>query len=633
MFMPFTIATIFDRAAAIPVGYWLAWFGSLSLSVALVVVLRTRWGHSRPLQKCALLSLLVHALLACITMTIRVVVGDGGGGGGFGTPIHVRLIYDSSDDVPQPGPSSPTDAESSTATAVVESTAVEGQPEVDQIAEEAPEPTDSPPPLPTAPTTASDPPPHDDALPSALAADVNDALDRSIDAATRPAPPAATDSNSIPENPLVVATDTEETPPVTAVEVSSPQTSAALPTASDVAVQPVVETSGADPADAAGPPLTGKYAARSGPGKIGLVLMQGGSTETEAAVSAALAWLARAQSQDGRWDANRFGAGQEHVVLDQNRGGAGRNADTGISALALLAFLGASHSHQQGDYQDTVQRGLDFLMRSQAPNGGLFGESTFFAQMYCHSMATFALAEAQAMTGDRRIAPALERAVQYCLRTQNAATGGWRYRASYDPGDTSQLGWQMMALASARRAGMDVPELTWTRIGRFLNSVRRGSHGGLASYRPDGPPSASMTAEALYCRLILQEMAGTRIDETAAQEATKQLLDASPQTNQRNLYYWYYASLALHARQQANAQALATWRRWNDALTPVLLSTQSADGPNAGSWDTNTVWGGYGGRVYTTAMATMCLEVYYRYAPSAPAQWMASRPADHEQPR
>ena len=44
--------------------------------------------------------------------------------------------------------------------------------------------------------------------------------------------------------------------------------------------------------------------------------------------------------------------------------------------------------------------------------------------------------------------------------------------------------------------------------------------------------------------------------------------------------------------------------------------TQVTDGRDAGSWNTNTVWGGYGGRVYTTAMAAMCLEVYYRYAPT-----------------
>ena len=109
----------------------------------------------------------------------------------------------------------------------------------------------------------------------------------------------------------------------------------------------------------------------------------------------------------------QFGAGQEEMVLGQNRGGAGRNADTGITALALLAFLGAGHSHVQGEYQDTVRRGLDFLLRSQAADGSLFGDATLYAQMYCHSMATFALAEAQAMTGDRRLEPAVTKAVNF----------------------------------------------------------------------------------------------------------------------------------------------------------------------------------------------------------------------------
>jgi hypothetical protein len=47
----------------------------------------------------------------------------------------------------------------------------------------------------------------------------------------------------------------------------------------------------------------------------------------------------------------------------------------------------------------------------------------------------------------------------------------------------------------------------------------------------------------------------------------------------------------------------------------VLVPSQIEDGPNAGSWDPDMEWGGYGGRVYSTALAAMCLEVYYRYAP------------------
>src|SRR6478672_3619544 len=80
--------------ASVQLAYWVAWGGSLVLSIALVVLMRTRWGQSRPLQKCAALSLLVHLMLAFLTMTVRIVVGDGGGGGGGGVPIRVRIVQD-----------------------------------------------------------------------------------------------------------------------------------------------------------------------------------------------------------------------------------------------------------------------------------------------------------------------------------------------------------------------------------------------------------------------------------------------------------------------------------------------------------------------------------------------------------
>ncbi len=86
----------------------------------------------------------------------------------------------------------------------------------------------------------------------------------------------------------------------------------------------------------------------------------------------------------------------------------------------------------------------------------------------------------------------------------------------------------------------------------FCERVRRGNFGGLASYRPDGPASTSMTAEALYCRLLLDEMSGLSLTEAAANEATNQVLAALPTAERVNLYYWYYATLALHHRQQEN---------------------------------------------------------------------------------
>ncbi len=288
----------------------------------------------------------------------------------------------------------------------------------------------------------------------------------------------------------------------------------------------------------------------------------------------------------------------------RDRFSAGAQADTGISGLALLAFLAAGHTHQDGLHRDNVRRGLEYLLLSQAANGNLGGKASTYAFMYCHAMATLALSEAFGMSGDERLEGPVRRAVMFTITAQNPTTGGWRYNPG-DEGDTSQLGWQLMALKSAELAGIPMPEHTRQAAIRFLDNVSSGRHGGLAAYRPVEPPSRPMTAEALACRHFL----GIPADSSAAREAAEYLLQELPGEGQANLYYWYYATLGLN---QVRGDA---WERWNAALQRELLARQRNAGPLAGSWDHNTVWGGYGGRVYSTALAALCLEVYYRFMP------------------
>ena len=94
-----------------------------------------------------------------------------------------------------------------------------------------------------------------------------------------------------------------------------------------------------------------------------------------------------------------------------------------------------------------------------------------------------------------------------------------------------------------------------------------------------------------------------------AAEAADQLLSEMPGDGPVNLYYWYYATLGLYQAQGDH------WQRWNRALQKNLVARQRDSGNVAGSWDPESVWGNYGGRVYSTALATLCLEVYYRYLP------------------
>ena len=352
------------------------------------------------------------------------------------------------------------------------------------------------------------------------------------------------------------------------------------------------------------------FAARVGDAKFEALHRTGGDENTEAAVEAALKFLANNQRQDGAWDPGQSGAGRELAPLGMTRAGAGTKSETALTGLSLLTLLGAGQTHQQGDYADNVYRGLAHLIQKQSPDGSLAGNATIYAANYAHGMAALSLSEAAVITGDPSAVASASRAVSHSLRMQHPTTGGWRYTRG-DPGDLSQLGWQAMVIDAGFRAGVTKDKETVAGIRSFLRSVRAGSSGGLASYRPREAPSRTMTAEALATRLLI----GEKVPAAEIREAENYLLQKLPGVGQDDYYYWYYATLALHQLQDD------AWRQWNEALKSRLLATQKSDG----SWPADTVWGGYGGTVYTTAMATLCLEAYYRHTIRGEVPQVASR--------
>lgn len=351
------------------------------------------------------------------------------------------------------------------------------------------------------------------------------------------------------------------------------------------------------PAEPVGPPVpTETFAQRSPDARAEMLDRMGGSAETEQAVTLALDWLAKHQSRDGRWSGQDF---------DDNcgycRGDAEIDSDAAITSMALLCYLGAGHTHQSdGPYRDNVSRAVTWLVSRQDASGDLRQGETMYAQ----ALASVALCEAFAMTRDPKLDRPTRRAVAFLVQGPRRDQRNPRDAGARDSDDTSVLGWQVMAMQSARRAGIAVPDTTFTSARRFLDQVIVPGSAGRYAYTPGGRANAAMTAEAMF----VQQLLGHTRDEDRMRDSARFILDTPPRWNAgAPTYYWYYATLALFQQQGES------WRAWNEALTPELLNNQRRDGKAAGSWDPQDEWSRLGGRIYQTAICTLSLEVYYRY--------------------
>ncbi|APW63625.1 prenyltransferase/squalene oxidase repeat-containing protein [Paludisphaera borealis] len=344
----------------------------------------------------------------------------------------------------------------------------------------------------------------------------------------------------------------------------------------------------------------------------------GASNASEQAVERALDWLARHQDADGRWDGGtaRYDDGvvvegdddfTVHCPAGQTCFGecAYWEADTGLTGLALLTYLGAGYTHKDGKYATTVSKGLDFLLSQQKPDGDLRGASRTVG-MYCHAMATLALCEAYALSLDDKLLSGAERAIGFLARSRARDGLAWRYAPGAGVGDTSILGWVVMALKSAKEIGIPIANQASLEKGAalWLDKVASGDAKGLGRYQPWDDVTPTMTAEAWACRQFL----GLGGPGPSSAEAAAYLLKHESDKGDTNVYYWYYATLAMY---QHGGQP---WKQWNDRVRNRLVGLQRKSGHQAGSWDPDaSVYGERGGRIYCTTLAALSLEVYYRY--------------------
>jgi len=345
----------------------------------------------------------------------------------------------------------------------------------------------------------------------------------------------------------------------------------------------------------------------------------GGDETTEMAVARGLAWLARQQYAKGYWSLRR---GPNNVSYDTS------GVDNWVAAtgLALLAFQGHGETTERGDYKNNVKKGWEWLLLKQEEDGCFYRPQTRTTEdhnhpLYTQGICTIAICELYAMTSDpvlkEQFRLSAQKAIDYCVKTQTSS-GGWKYGANDYQSDLSVTGWIVMALHSGRIAGLEVPEETYNRVTAFLDDI--GEAGSKYPYQKGWHVTRTMTAEGLFCRQIL----GWDRDDPRLLEGANWLIqpenlicftgrDEMNRRNERDVYYWYYATLMFHNLGGRH------WKTWNEAMMQRVCENQERkEGENKGSWSpilpTQDTYASEG-RLYVTCLSIYILEVYYRHLP------------------
>ncbi|HMP77585.1 MAG TPA: terpene cyclase/mutase family protein [Kiritimatiellia bacterium] len=337
--------------------------------------------------------------------------------------------------------------------------------------------------------------------------------------------------------------------------------------------------------------MKGLFAGRSAAGRESGLAKHAGrwAQVVDASVKRALEWLKRNQAADGSWGPNK----------------------PAMTGLGLLTFLAHGETTSSKEYGQTIEKAIRFLLSIQNDKGEFAPASQ--SASYAHPIATYAISEAYGLTRIPDLKPAMEKAIDVLLKGQQPG-GSWDY--SWNKGarrDTSVAGWCIQALKAGFIAGAENPGLkeAMDRASKDIFSAHN-SDTGLFFYSGRAGGTISMTsvgvlslqllghARSPQARAGLQALAGTKCDYR--------------QPPSWPMYTWYYMTQAkFHSGGPI-------WTQWNNQFAPELTKNQNPDG----SWTSagqNFVGDGHGretnyGLVYSTTLAALTLQVYYRFLPT-----------------
>jgi hypothetical protein len=298
------------------------------------------------------------------------------------------------------------------------------------------------------------------------------------------------------------------------------------------------------------------------------------------AVTKGFDYLRSQQNSDGSYGRGRYG---RHVA---------------ITALCALAYMADGNLPNRGPYGEDVSKALDFILDHSTETGLLASEASH-GPMYGHGFATLFLGEVYGMNPeDTRVREALVKAVDLIVGTQNEE-GGWRYNPVPYDADVSVTICQVMALRSARNAGIKVPKQTIDRAVEYVRKCQNTDGGFKYMLQAGGsawPRTAAGVATLYYAGIYEDDSIDRGLDYLM-----RNAFPGAGMAGQAHYYYGHY--YAVQAMYLAGGER---WQKWWPASRDEILSRQS---PSGGWLDQST------GGADATAMSLIVLQMPKRYLP------------------
>ena len=329
----------------------------------------------------------------------------------------------------------------------------------------------------------------------------------------------------------------------------------------------------------------------------------GGNEQCEEAVLKSLRWMKSTQAADGSW-----GVGNK----------------TAMTGLALIAYLGHCETPLSEEFGESCLKAMTYLINHAMKNSGMLANNP--AENYScyeHAIAAYALAESTSFCKQLNISvpnlPEVTQKAGQLIIDRQHKNGGWAYQYAESDNaltDTSISIWQLQALKAMQTSGIAFMNMNLcvNKGLEFFHDKQHenGGYGYANNYPIPGGRFYTLTGAGMLSAQLFDKSSPATSKSASAYIVS--VFKLNWQSKDCDLYAHYFATQAMFNLGGTD------WEKYNAIMRDEVLKNQNPDGTwkdvVEGAGIRNTFKGNGQAQFYRNCLATLMLEVYYRYLPS-----------------